>query len=110
MPRFVRPAWITIRTDGGTDRETGPRTRDGWTHGSVRLRTPAGTVSERITLAAGGQADDGAGVLMIDIPAGFVGSVVTRVEAVPGATRPAERRYELLGPCLVAIRPARKEG
>lgn len=68
MPRFVRPAYMTLRADGvASDAGTGPRTKDGWLSATLTLRTADGLVSDPVGISAGGLR----GVASIDIPASF---------------------------------------
>ena len=80
MPRFVRPAWIEVAADGGTERGTGPRTRDGYLSARLTLRTADATVSDTIRILAGGSFRDGSGRVSIDIPRGMA----VQVESADG--------------------------
>ena len=96
MPRFVRPAWIEVAADGGTERGTGPRSRDGYLSARLTLRTAWAGVSDPIRLAAGGKFADGTGRAELAIPAMFAVQVTAAdgtVTAYPaGAIRALEIR------------------
>jgi hypothetical protein len=51
MPRFVRPAWMTLEADGRPV-ATGPRSLDGWLLANLTVRTLAGDVSESVRITA----------------------------------------------------------
>jgi hypothetical protein len=64
MARFIRPGYIADVDN--------PRERSGWARATVTCRTPAGDISDPVTVSAGGMdRDTGAGRIDVDIPAGF---------------------------------------
>lgn len=76
MPRFVRPAYMTLDADGvATQAGTGPRSREGWLSAVLTVRTPQGDVSAPVKISAGGTL----GRVNIEIPAGF------RIDTTPTA-------------------------
>lgn len=54
-PRNVRPAWLAVAVDDGPVRGAGPRSRLGELTATLTLRTSAGTVSDPVSLIAGGR-------------------------------------------------------
>lgn len=72
MPRFVRPAYMTLAADGvATQSATGPRAKDGYLSAALTLRDTVGAVSEPIRIDAGGRFTDGTGRAEIRIPRGM---------------------------------------
>lgn len=90
MPRFVRPAWLSVEGRG-----TGPRDRRGWLSAQLTLRTADGLVSDGIDIQAGGMSHDGSAMARIDIPKGF---------SVTVAARGVDTEYAF-NACSIEIRP-----
>jgi len=84
MPRFVRPAFLSVRVPGRATKTMSPITATGYLEADLTLRTPHGVVSRPIVIRAGAYNQKGEIDAMITIPRGFI----VDIEAVgPGGAQ-----------------------
>jgi hypothetical protein len=83
MPRFVRPAFLTVRVPGRQTKTMSPLSSTGHIDADLTVRTPIGAVSRPINIMAGGYNHHGDVDVTISVPRGFA---VTTIETGDGTS------------------------